>query len=233
MAEPASLCVLSLDHGRDTLARLSEILSAEERERAGRFHFERDRHEWIAARAGLRLLLAERTGCAPAQIVFAVSRGGKPSLPGSLVHFNLSHSGGRAAVVLSEAGPVGVDLEPWSRAPGLEECLETFCHPNERQKWMELKTPEQKQRYLLRTWCAKEAYLKALGSGLVSAPSELEVRPTNEGIFLATSAGSDRSVRLHFPMADQNFLVAVALPASLPSPAVFTRELSALYRLQS
>src|SRR5436853_7433400 len=56
------LVVRTLDVDAGPLAR---FLSADERERAGRFAFERDRRRYIVARARLRHLLGERLGVAP------------------------------------------------------------------------------------------------------------------------------------------------------------------------
>lgn len=210
MTEPARLYCFSLD-GKASC--LSALLTGEECERAARFHFEKDRSHWIAARAGLRLLLAEWTGLEPLQIAIEAEPAGKPFVAGHPVHFSLSHSGGRAAVVLSKIGPVGMDLEPFSRSHKLAECLGGFCHPEERQ--------EISGQTSLRIWCAKEAYLKALGVGFAMPPAGLRLEQNGDGTMSVRSEnGRDERFRIHFPPFEPEFLIAVALPADLACPAV-------------
>ena len=70
----------SLDQPQDLFARLTHLLSEEERARAGRFHFEVDRKRCILARGVLRLLLGDCLGTPAEQLQFRYSEFGKPSL---------------------------------------------------------------------------------------------------------------------------------------------------------
>src|SRR5437868_245025 len=77
-------------------ASLFQVLSAEERERAGRYHFEADRKRSIIGRGLTRLLLAH---CLrePANLLHFTSNAfGKPALASERLghlQFNVSHSG--------------------------------------------------------------------------------------------------------------------------------------------
>lgn len=210
MTESACLYHFSLE---GESSGLSAWLTDEERARAARFHFEKDRSHWIAARAGLRLLLAGWTGLEPCRVAIETEPAGKPFVAGRPVHFSLSHSGGQAAVVLSKFGPVGVDLEPLGRPHKLADCLDTFCHPEERK--------DRSGQALLRIWCAKEAYLKALGVGLAMPPAGLCLEPQGDGtFFIRSEIGCDLAIRIHFPAGAPDFCVAVALPADLACPGM-------------
>jgi 4'-phosphopantetheinyl transferase len=92
-----------LDHGA------IELLSADERARAGQFMFDRDRRRYIAARARLRIILARYVGQAPAALQFHYGPHGKPALDG--ISFNLSHSADLALLAVSRGTVVGVDIE--------------------------------------------------------------------------------------------------------------------------
>ena len=71
-------------------------------------------------------------------------------------------------------GPLGIDLEPVDRAACLLECESSFCHPDE---IVALPAqPADRARQLLRIWTAKEAILKALGTGLTHPPEAVTIR---------------------------------------------------------
>src|ERR1041384_4470701 len=78
------------------LAALSAMLSANERERAARFHFEQHRNRFIAGRGFLRIVLRRYLRSEPLAVEFDYGPHGKPALAGRLaetgLHFNLAHS---------------------------------------------------------------------------------------------------------------------------------------------
>jgi hypothetical protein len=77
--------------------RWKQILPADERARAARFHFPRDRQYFTAARAVLRMVLGTYADGDPKELVFRYSDKEKPSFGsakcGRQVEFNVSHSG--------------------------------------------------------------------------------------------------------------------------------------------
>lgn len=150
-------------------------LSDEEKSRADRFRFREDAILWVACRANLRHILGQAIGRPPHEVPLVFSEHGKPVLspPYDPLHFNLSHCAGRAIVALCTDGPVGVDLESLDRARELLECEPTFCHPLEISKLPVDKVP--RASHLLRIWTAKEAVLKALGTGLSHPPETVRI----------------------------------------------------------
>jgi len=150
-------------------------LTAGEKSQAERFRFEKDANHWAACRASLRRILGEAVQVPPGEVHLVFSKFGKPSLaaPYASLHFNLSHCQDLALIVRCTDGPVGIDLEPMTRAPELIECESTFCHPLE---ILELPSQiEDRGRQLLRIWTAKEAILKAMGTGLSHAPESTRI----------------------------------------------------------
>ncbi|MCH7226405.1 4'-phosphopantetheinyl transferase family protein [Haloferula sp. A504] len=148
------------------------FLDSDEIERMGRFVFEPDARRWSLFRAKAKRALAGHTG--GRILPWLEGPGGKPRVDQPGLEFNLSHSETLAALVVSDAGPVGVDLEPLDRAPTLLECEDSFCHPAER---AELPVDTGSRAIaLLHLWTAKEALLKAVGTGLQFPPTELIVR---------------------------------------------------------
>jgi 4'-phosphopantetheinyl transferase len=143
------------------------LLDAEERVRADRFHFPVDRARWIRAHAMLRRLIGAYLGVPPVVLTFAEDRNGKPHLTGrgaGALHFNLSHSGDRAALALATDRPVGVDIEA-IRPLDDPDFAARVLSPAELDMWRRL-DDEARGPALVRTWSAKEAYAKAQGLGL-------------------------------------------------------------------
>jgi 4'-phosphopantetheinyl transferase len=150
-------------------------LTAEEIARADRFRFEKDAAHWIACRVNLRRILGQAIQRPPRDVPLTLSETGKPLLaaPYDSLHFNLSHCSDLALVALCAEGPVGIDLESLARAPDLLECATTFCHPREISELPSETGARASQ--LLRIWTAKEAVLKALGTGLSHPPESVRI----------------------------------------------------------
>lgn len=152
-----------------------KCLTEEEIARAGRFRFEKDAIHWMACRTHLRSILGEAIRRPPDEVPLSLSEYGKPFLapPFQSLHFNLSHSSDLAVIALTLDGPVGIDLEALERATDLQECETTFCHPDEI-----LALPAENEHrawQLLRIWTAKEAVLKAMGTGLSHPPESTRI----------------------------------------------------------
>jgi 4'-phosphopantetheinyl transferase len=158
-----------LDAAPEAAAELSALLSEEERARAARFRFERDRARYIVARARLRQLLGARLGASPAAIELACGRNGKPALARRFARsgwtFNLSHSEGFAAFAFARGREVGVDLEA---IRPLEEADEIAARVFSRREHADYRAAPALDKPLafFRCWTRKEAFAKALGTGL-------------------------------------------------------------------
>lgn len=155
-------------------------LTSNEKIRAARFHITQDAVRWVACRAALRRTLSRAIGLPPDRVPIMLTEFGKPVLGGefSHLHFNLSHCNSLALIALSLDGPVGIDLEPLERAPDLLECTDTFCHPLETDTLPA--NPSARASRLLEIWTAKEALLKALGTGLSHPPETVRIHFAND-----------------------------------------------------
>ena len=85
---------LSQTDGR--VQQLQQILSDDERLRAERFHFDRDRRRFIVRQGMLRTIIGDYIDMEPSRLQFYVGHRGKPYLMHSSgnvpLHFNLAHS---------------------------------------------------------------------------------------------------------------------------------------------
>ncbi len=145
------------------------LLVDEERERAGRFHFDRDRQIYIAAHGICRGLLTYCFGKAPESWRFMVADHGKPELvwqPGDpRIRVNISHTRGMAAVALTVESDIGVDVEWRQRDPEVEQLAKRMFAASECQLVLSAPENEKRDRFLA-FWTLKEAYVKAIGKGL-------------------------------------------------------------------
>ena len=143
-----------------------ELLSQEERERAGRFRVEKAHNNFVLTRGTLRLLLGRYLGIAPREVCFAYEVHGKPVLEdGGGLCFNVSHADGLALVALVRQRAIGVDVENLDRKIEAERLAERFFSERERQALRPL-CGEELQIAFFRCWTRKEAYIKAKGEGL-------------------------------------------------------------------
>jgi 4'-phosphopantetheinyl transferase len=167
-----------LDHrGRQEQALLS-VLSEDERGRAARFHFARDRRRFIAARAALRQILARYLDADPRELRFSYNPFGKPSLAGgtasSTLRFNASHSGRLALFGVTHGAEVGVDVERIREDFEVEELAGRFF--SRREVTALLSVPAELRRAaFFNCWTRKEAYIKARGQGLSLPLDQFEV----------------------------------------------------------
>lgn len=168
-----------LDHGPDAGALAT--LAPDEQERAARFHHERDRRRYLAARCALRERLAWHTGRSAASLRFVTGAQGKPALQDAQTcRFNLSHSEDLALIGIGgedgDLSEVGVDLE-WHRPVEAADALaRSHFTPAEQAAWAGF-DPGSRDAVFLRLWTRKEACLKALGSGLSVAPTRVDAGP--------------------------------------------------------
>ena len=153
--------------------------SADERARADKFHFQRDRSRFLAGRGVLRRLLAHYLDTSSAQIKFAVNAHGKPELksnPHSL-RFNISHSRNQALFAFCFERDIGVDIE-WARpdldAQKILRLANRFFTTSESHTLSTLEEAARRAAFF-RLWTRKEALLKAIGTGVAGGLSQYEI----------------------------------------------------------
>jgi 4'-phosphopantetheinyl transferase len=159
----------SLHRSIDDVQQLAACLSTDEHARVRRLRFGRDRRRFTVARGTLRHLLGRYLDVAPDRLEFAYGTHGKPGLAGahlhSLLHFNLSHAGERALYAVAFETPIGIDLEYVRPLGDLERTARRFFSAREQAELFGLH-PGARLAGFYNCWTRKEAYLKALGSGL-------------------------------------------------------------------
>ncbi len=148
-------------------------LSEDERERAARFVFERDRRRFTVARGALRAILGRCLGVDPAAVPLRTAAKGKPEIgERSDLRFSVSHSEELALYALARGREVGIDVERLRPLPEAERIAERYFAPEERAA-LRAVPPDDRAAAFFRLWTRKEAYAKATGEGVFAGLAEL------------------------------------------------------------
>jgi 4'-phosphopantetheinyl transferase len=160
------------------IQQLQQILSDDERLRAERFRFDRDRRRFIVSHGMLRLIIGDYIDREPSRLQFYYGHRGKPYLMPSLgnvpLQFNLTHSKEIALYAFTSSREIGIDVEYVRDMPDAEKIALTTFSLLENKMLQSL--PEyQRQEAFFNCWVRKEAYIKAIGNGLYHALDRFDV----------------------------------------------------------
>lgn len=150
-------------------SRMASLVSDDEKDRAGRFHFPRDQRRFIMVYGMLRTILGGYLGRRPAGLKFLNSPEGKPRLDdagaGAELCFNLSHSRNLAVFGIALNRQIGVDVEHIRPLSNTASIAGRYFSESERNAILGT-SPNERDRMFFLYWTIKEAYLKATGEGL-------------------------------------------------------------------
>ena len=191
----------------------ADLLDPAETARLERFRRPADRQRSLLGAALLRLAAGQRQCRAPAALT--VDRScpqcgaphGRPQVAG--LHVSVSHSGDLVTVAVTEAGPVGVDVE---QITGIEptELAASVLTAAEAGQVADAEG-------FLRLWTRKEAVLKATGDGLAVPMTDIEVTgPREAARLLRYASRPGLAVQLHDLAPATGYLASVAVLASAP-----------------
>lgn len=199
-AVDVDLWVWPLDVAEGERERLATHLSEDERARAARFAFARDRQRYTVARGRLREILAARLSCGAAALGFDYSENEKPTLRGGQAcQFNLSHSEGMAALAICDGFELGVDIE--HVRPLKEDIAGRYFSRREVDALRRLPDGEQLDGFF-RCWTRKEAIVKAIGEGLTRPLDSFDVSVSLPAVVERIVGDDAREWRLaHFEPA--------------------------------
>ncbi len=158
-----------------TVEACAELLSGDEKQRAARFHFQRDTRRFTVTRATLRSILGSYLQSSASDLHFQYAEHGKPRIksPAKDIRFNVSHSGEQAVVTIA-LHEIGVDVEQIRENVEIESLAERFFSMAER-KFMRGLPREEKLLTFFRFWTCKEAFLKAQAVGLTRSLASFTV----------------------------------------------------------
>ena len=148
------------------------LLAIEEREKAQTFQFERDRVRYVTAHYELRCILGTYLKKHPQEVSYRYTDQGKPELdvnwPYGKISFNMSHSQCIALYAFAVDREVGVDVEFLRFNLNYTSVAQQNFSRRE-SELLNAASGETQIEAFFTIWTRKEAFLKAMGSGL-SAP---------------------------------------------------------------
>src|SRR3546814_7521594 len=153
--------------------------------------------------------------CAPAGVLLGRDGRGCPIVTGTPVETSLSHAEGLVAIAVSRTGPVGIDIEPASRARDMEGIAGRVCHPRELAEMAALSGAE-RGRELLSLWVRKEALLKAAGIGMAIEMDRFEA-PADRVLALPGDVRTGSAVIRLFDGAEGCLAAVAAAPGPIAS----------------
>lgn len=185
------LWLWSLEEADEHLDHFVKDLSVDELRRADRFVKSSDRSMYIVGRAGLRRILADYIGLAAKAVKFEYGPHGKPFLqngPG----FNLSHSGGRAALAVCSHAHPGLDIE---LVRPIEDAVARHHFSPVEYAELSCLQPSDWLQGFFRCWTRKEAVLKSLGHGLYMPLDSFDVTLSPDVLPRLTRIENDDPLR--------------------------------------
>jgi 4'-phosphopantetheinyl transferase len=209
--------------GQGSLEEIRAWLSPDEQVRYSRFRRIEDRRRYLAGRAMIRGVLASYLHVDPKSLRFAQNDLGRPELERQgadpYLSFNLSNTSGMVVCCVVRGHEVGVDVEDLRREIDVIPLATRFFAAAEARDV--LAQPEHaRRRRFFEYWTLKEAYVKALGTGLTVPLNQfwfrLDRRPARVAFELPPPDGSDSWQFEHIEPTEQH-LIAVAIQGVGPT----------------
>ncbi len=149
--------------------RVRGWLTPDEQARVKRFHRATDRALHLGGRGLVRCVLSRYAPVAPGTWIFRATGDGRPELDARFDHlglrFNLSHTPGLIACVVSDGADAGIDVERMGSVEDPIALAAEWFSPQERAGLSPM-APADAERRFFEIWTLKESYLKARGIGL-------------------------------------------------------------------
>ncbi len=171
---------------------IDDLFHESERLRFQRILHQDKKNEFIASRLLLRFLLTRYTSYDATCIETIPDRLGRPFwfFNGQPIdyYFSLSHTKKMVCCSLGRYPETGCDIERITGRKNQQALAKKIMNSEEYQRYLRLSSAEQLE-FFFRTWSLKEAYVKALGTGVRFSLSALNLanRAMQNGIFSVSS----------------------------------------------
>lgn len=195
---------------------LKQCLSAQELERGSRFLQPIHKMRFFNAHIILRQIIASYLKRPPAEVKLLYSSRGKPYILEEAFpefQFNMSHSQDRAFYAVHLGGEIGIDVEYIKSGLDYLGIAQRFFSPLEYKRLAEL-PEEQHQEAFYRCWTQKEAYVKAIGTGLSHSLESFEIdflKPEGVNSLISTEYASSKDWKVSSIYNKEGYVAALAV----------------------
>ena len=210
----------------------TDCLVEGEIEQSSRFVFEKDRRRYLITRRMLREVLSQYATIPPKEWTFVANEFGKPRIEPtqwSGLYFNISHTSDLVVCAVASTPEIGVDIE--DRIPDEYLKLAEMNFAEEEQEWLHAATREsESHRRFLAIWTLKEAYMKAVGTGMSMPLTSFSIIPTHpNGAELRQFPKDDPH---HGKWVFSRFELGAGVPLAVASPHTDLRRESRFFDFQ-
>lgn len=218
------------DTPSETEELYQSLLSEDELERAQKLRFKEDRHRFITARGNLRLLLSKYLNKKPRQLWIRYGRHGKPYLSEESnpkrINFNLSHSQDTVLYAFTKSREVGIDIEHQRPVSRSDKIIERFFSEEEIAYYNSAEMESKHERFF-KLWCAREAYSKAIGSGVYLPRDKIDISFVS-GKSIQKSLGDNiiPEVSIYELEAERGYTAYLAVSGK--EPEIITRDIKSV-----
>jgi len=153
---------------RVVLDNCMKILSKQEREQCLRFKFAEDSHTYLVSHAMLRNVLSKYIDIPPGGWNYTKNEHGRPEIANPdvpPVRFNISHTKGLVACIVTLSDDCGIDVERLSARHSPLKVAKRMFSTSEYDYLRSLDAGDQLEYFFTR-WTLREAYVKARGIGI-------------------------------------------------------------------
>jgi phosphopantetheinyl transferase len=213
--------------GRDEILRTNpDTLDGSERARAAAFREVRAGSAFVERRVMVRVVASRYLSVRSGDVVWETGPAGKPFLRTEAGHadleFSWSQAGAAVVIAVARGVAVGVDACQESEGDSLDGLAEVFCSETEVSVLGRMPRPE-RVRALVECWTAKEACLKAVGTGLRCDPRRLRTWDGDEPLeTVEWEEGAEDSPRRRMAVVHRSLAGGIALAVAAPVPLRLT-----------
>jgi phosphopantetheinyl transferase len=180
-AESSTVIEVYFAETKDIITESKNLMNyADDKDKSAsdRLHFEQDRNTHLFCHTLLRLIISEKLNTHPSEIMLIDDGKSKPYIDGFPLFFNISHTRNAFALAFCDTNEVGIDLEEVNRELEFKSIIRRFFSASERTYILE--SPDDSINRFFLLWTRKEALLKAIGTGIISNLSQVEVVGNDE-----------------------------------------------------
>ncbi|MDC0534358.1 4'-phosphopantetheinyl transferase superfamily protein [Francisellaceae bacterium] len=143
-------------------------LTTSESDKFDAFKSKKRKQEYALSRWLRRKFLSLKTNIPSNELQFYKNKCGKPYLQNQAHFFNISHSHDWVVLAICKSSEIGIDIQKLESKKNMLEIAKQYFSTQEYIQLKTIKDNQQQMTSFYNLWTAKEAVLKALGTGIAN-----------------------------------------------------------------